>query len=557
MARPSASAIPLQPPLEDHWDEPRLLAACLALGAATVGEWHATEEALRQELPSIDDATVEQLRARIRAGADPLGALFCRLRSPATRRSLGATYTPLPIVQAMVALAATVGTPGRVVDAGCGSARFLLAGACQFPHAELIGFEIDPTASIIARANLAVAGLADRSEVRLEDYRHATLRPSPARTLFIGNPPYVRHHQIAPHWKEWLVRQAGALGCRASQLAGLHVHFFLATAVLAKPGDFGSFITAAEWLDVNYGGLVRELLLNHLGGTSITVLEPTAMPFPDAASTGAIASFELRRPPPAVVDLGRVADVRALATSGSRQQVSRERLAAEKRWSHLTGGSRSAPADFIELGELCRVHRGTVTGANKVWIAGEQAAALPESVLYPTVTRARELFAAAPELSDLASLRRVIDLPEDLDELQHVDRKAVDKFLRYASSVGAHLCYIARTRKAWWSVGLRSPAPILTTYMARRPPSFVLNRAHARHINIAHGLYPREPLGEPVLRALAHYLSQSTSVHDGRTYAGGLTKFEPREVERLLVPRPDAMLSFKSSWTWPTSRMAV
>jgi hypothetical protein len=190
------------------------------------------------------------------------------------------------------------------------------------------------------------------------------------------------------------------------------------------------------------------------------------------------------------------------------------------------------------------VHRGTVTGANKVWIAGDHARALPESVLFPTVTRAREIFAAGHELSDLSALRRVIDLPEDLSELQDADRGAVDKFLRYARSVGAHQGYIARNRKAWWSVGLRSPAPILTTYMARRPPSFVRNSGAARHINIAHGLYPREPLAEPVLQALVRYLSKSASVHDGRTYAGGLTKFEPREVERLLVPRPDAILSY-------------
>jgi adenine-specific DNA-methyltransferase len=28
---------------------------------------------------------------------------------------------------------------------------------------------------------------------------------------------------------------------------------------------------------------------------------------------------------------------------------------------------------------------------------------------------------------------------------------------------------------------------------------------------------------------------------EGRTYAGGLTKFEPREMERLLVPDPSAL----------------
>jgi hypothetical protein len=79
--------------------------------------------------------------------------------------------------------------------------------------------------------------------------------------------------------------------------------------------------------------------------------------------------------------------------------------------------------------------------------------------------------------------------------------------------------------------------------MARRPPAFVRNLASARHINIAHGLYPREPLSPHLLDALARYLSRSTSLRDGRTYAGGLTKFEPREMERLAVPRPDLLRS--------------
>ena len=33
------------------------------------------------------------------------------------------------------------------------------------------------------------------------------------------------------------------------------------------------------------------------------------------------------------------------------------------------------------------------------------------------------------------------------------------------------------------------------------------------------------------------YLNASVSVASGRTYAGGLVKFEPREIERLHIPR--------------------
>lgn len=62
--------------------------------------------------------------------------------------------------------------------------------------------------------------------------------------------------------------------------------------------------------------------------------------------------------------------------------------------------------------------------------------------------------------------------------------------------------------------------------------------AEVRHLNIAHGLYPREAFSEAVLGNLASYLSRNVSLTEGRTYAGGLTKFEPREMERLLVPHP-------------------
>ncbi len=70
---------------------------------------------------------------------------------------------------------------------------------------------------------------------------------------------------------------------------------------------------------------------------------------------------------------------------------------------------------------------------------------------------------------------------------------------------------------------------------------FVRNRAGARHINIAHGIYPRETLTEKQLDGLAAYLNSATSVHEGRTYARGLTKFEPKEMERLWIPAPNSL----------------
>ena len=412
-----------------------VVAAAIALHASWVVAWSSEERALTKGVAPISGLATTGLAQQIQSGADPLGEAFSRLRSPERRRVDGATYTPRAIVEAMVRWAAAHNAPARIVDPGVGSGRFLLeAGRC-FPDAELVGIDTDPLAALTARANLAAAGFADRSEIRCSDFRATALPAIDGRTLYIGNPPYVRHHLLGSKWKEWLTREAQRLGHPASQLAGLHVHFFLATALQAKPGDFGSFITAAEWLDVNYGQLVRDLFLDDLGGRSITVVEPTARPFADAASTAAITTFEVGTTP-ASIRMRRVNDTRSIYPLEAGRLVHRGRIEAQARWSHLTRRSKSAPSGYVELGELCRVHRGQVTGANRIWIEGLHSKGLPEGVFFRTVTRARKLFAAGAALEDVSALKRVIDLPVNLSVLNAADRMAVEKFLRFAKAAG-------------------------------------------------------------------------------------------------------------------------
>jgi adenine-specific DNA-methyltransferase len=518
-----------------------LVALALALGARSVPGWTTVEENISRDLLAPPQLAYAEMRAAIARGEDPLGDAFCLAFSNEKRRPQGATYTPPPIIDAMLAWAAEQVHPVRVVDPGAGSARFLVAAGRRFPGATLIASELDPLAAVLARGHLAAADMADRSQVILGDYRSLDLPTVDGPTLYLGNPPYVRHHLIEPRWKKWLSETARRYGHEASQLAGLHVHFFLATAQHSQPGDVGVLITAAEWLDVNYGRLVRELLMGELGAKSIHVIEPTADPFPGTQSTAVITGFEIGSRPDSV-GLRRVATLDELGSLETDWYVRRERLAAADRWTPLTRANTQQREGFVELGELCRVHRGQVTGANSIWVARDNVFKLPNEVLFASVTRARELFTTDGVLDDATHLRRVIDLPPDLTVFDKSTLRHINKFLRYARSKGADSGYVARHRKAWWSVGLRRPAPILATYMARRPPAFVRNLADARHINIAHGLYPREELTPAQLTALATFLTGSVSTADGRTYAGGLTKFEPREMERLLVPQPHLLV---------------
>ena len=482
--------------------------------------------------PDVSDRLAES----VREGADPLGEAFARVRPAPQRRLRGATYTPPEIVAAMVGWIGANHRPARVVDPGTGSARFLLAAGRALPHASLVGVEIDPLAALIARANLTAAGLDGRSRIVVADYRTADLGSCDGVTAFVGNPPYVRHHQIESAAKRWLADSAALLGLRANGLAGLHAHFLVATALRACRGDVGSFVTSAEWLDVNYGDLLRRLVAAGLGGVSIHVIDPKASPFSDAATTAAVTCFEVGTTQD-TIRVKRVADAAALGALDDGRRLKREPMRTAPRWTPLIDATPRPPQGYVELGELCRVHRGAVTGANKTWITDSADALLPAGVLFPSITRARELFeATAGVLGTPRSLRAVIDLPRDLEAFDADDRALIERFLRAARSRGAHEGYIARHRNPWWSVKLRAPAPILATYMARRPPTFVRNEAAVHHINVAHGIYPREPMSAATLDALAEALRSVAPGAVGRTYAGGLVKFEPSEMARIHVP---------------------
>lgn len=470
--------------------------------------------------PCTDLPLLNTLQERIRAGDDPLGEAFCTHRSAEARRRQGQVLTPAGLVRAMTLRAqAESPPPARIVEAGAGTGRFLLACGRVFPKATLIGIEQDPLCALLLRANLQAAGLAGRAQIILGDYRDCVLPPAQGRTLHIGNPPYVRHHNISTHWKDWYVEASSSLGQeRASKLAGLHLHFFVKTALLAQEGDLAIFLTAAEWLDTGYGHALRSLLLGRLGGLSVHVIDARTAAFPGTLSTAAITVFA----PGRAVDglrFEEVGSVEALGALTGGQNVSA--------WPH-----HSSSRGINRVGDFFRVSRGQATGMNKAWLAGN-GPTVPARFLFPCITAAKEVFAAAETgRINNDTLLKIIDLPNDLSCLDKDEAAQVEAFLRWARDVGADQTYLARHRSPWWSVRLREPAPIICTYMARRPPVFVRNEG-VRLLNVAHGLYPKLDLTEDDLRTVVVALNDAFRAARGRVYAGGLIKFEPRAVEAV------------------------
>src|SRR5665213_1268062 len=194
-----------------------------ALGAADVGGPLSPAETELLALASASSATaptkraIDGLKRAIVAGADPLGEMFYEHRSAEERRQAGAIYTPVAIVGPMVAWTIKQGVT-RIVDPGAGSGRYTAAVLRQRPSMSIVAIDLDPLATIMTRAAVAVLG-GTAVEVLQADFTRTRLQQIDGVTTFLGNPPFVRHHQLTAANKAWAQKAAAVLGHKVSGLA--------------------------------------------------------------------------------------------------------------------------------------------------------------------------------------------------------------------------------------------------------------------------------------------------------------------------------------------------
>ena len=427
-----------------------------------------------------------------------------------------------------------------IVDCGAGSGRFALAAALACPHARVLAVESHPQMLQLLRQRVQAAGLAGQITVVAGDFRTVALDLQ-GRTLWLGNPPYVRHHDIDPACKHAYQQGMAARGIKASQLAGLHAHFLLRAVQALRPGDGLCFVMAAEWLDSRYGQAMRALCSRagvHVQGLWLAAADEAV--FDDALVSAAV--LHLRVGDDAGTGSATTADEAQVGSiAGHRlhnlRRVRQAVLAAAPRWSEFARVKMPQLGSGPALGDLFKIIRGQVTGANPVWVLPLGQTLLPERLTTPAVTRAREIIDdAIGTPAAVARLKRVVNLPRDLDTLAPDERCAADLFIRLAQRAGADLGYVARQRRPWHWLDLRAPPAALVSYMGRRPPVFRANPQAVSYLNIAHGLYPREPLPAGLLPRLLAHLNQAVDMNSGRVYGGGLVKFEPSDVARLRLP---------------------
>lgn len=277
-------------------------------------------------LPPLDDDARRRLRelARLDApyveGDDLLGLVHLSLARLRRRKLTGAYYTPSPIVESLVADALDArpedaGLP-RAIDPCCGSGNILIrvylalkrrltargmspneADRMLRERAAIAGFDIDGTAVLLARLNLALlaepdgrGGLPAEFPIRRQDALRASMPESGRFDLVIGNPPW--GYRFAPEEAEMFKRRFRTAASFGPESFGLFIEAGLS---MLEDGGVLAYVLPESLLSVDRHAEARRLIAEQ---TEMLAIALAGNPFAGVSSPVVTLTLRKRTPGP-------------------------------------------------------------------------------------------------------------------------------------------------------------------------------------------------------------------------------------------------------------------
>ncbi len=480
-------------------------------------------------------------------------------KSPSERNALGQFATPsiLALEMAKYVKGLWKGRKDKVrfLDPAIGTGAFYSA-LLRVVSSSLLwsaeGVEIDPEFAKAAVVLWEGTGLS----ITVGDF---TKLPRPASrrrpNLVLTNPPYVRHHHMSATEKLRLQSEvAKRCGYVASGLSGLYVYFLLFAHDWLDDDGIGMWLIPSEFMDVNYGSVVRRYLTERVTLLHVHRYDPKAVQFSDALVTSAIVVFKKTQPLPD--HSVRFSHGGSLLAPTEERFVRLSDIRGGHRWNgmSLMTGSYARHERVVILSDLFSIKRGIATGFNEFFIIPRRIAeerGLPKEFLTPILPSPRLIQDPVIESGEdghpiLDDQRVLVDCGISEEQVKR-SYPRLWEYLCHGEAEGIRERYLVAQREPWYSQEQRPPAPFLCTYMGRgvsggKPFRFFWNRSRATAPNVYLMLYPRgelqrfleeHPGSEKVVFDLLQSMDPRELVKYGRVYGGGLHKLEPKELGRV------------------------
>jgi len=461
------------------------------------------------------------------------------------QRKAGIVYTPAIVATAITQWAIRAPTD-VILDPSAGRGIFLdearerlRALGARSTKPQLIGVEKDASVArdlSMTLGNDAAIITRDFMSIRRDDLVRDI-------NVVLGNPPYVRHHNLSARSVERAARAVEGHGL--SRTGNYWAYFVLHSIQLLAPGGRLALVLPGSVVHGGYSGTVRKALQRWF--CRITAVFINECVFPGVEEETIIVLAETKR-----FVAASECDVRIGTQSITSLSLSETALCSRTRalrsgesWVRgiLTDDENDVfsryAATYERLERFATIRIGTVTGANRFFIRTvDDLEMLPLDCWRMLISKTSHLRGARLRDADVTELSlegaRVYAATLANCSLRSA---RVRDFVADGIALGIHRRAKCCVRQPWYAIQFNAAPHAFLTYMNGRSPAIVVNDTALSCTNTLHALYMKK---RHSVRALAvgflTTLAQLAAEIEGRSYGGGVLKLEPSEASRIPVP---------------------
>jgi len=459
------------------------------------------------------------------------------------RKKFAQFFTPQPIADLMASWLLGNQTLNRVLEPAFGLGIFSRTLLSKNPKLKIKGFDIDKT---IVNEAKTFFDSSEQVAIRLEDYMYNDWTNK--YDGIICNPPYLKFHDYDN--KQVLQEVEINLRFKFNGFTNLYTLFLSKSIFQLEKNGRAAYIIPSEFLNADYGKLVKEYLLKTKSLRHLFVIDFKENVFDDAMTTASILLLanDSNNSEVNITTIESKSDlqlIRKYIESYPKEKgefvFNSKDLNPNIKWRKYYQLQNSINYNnLVPFSTYAKVVRGIATGANEYFTFKPSKAkefSIPIENLLPCICKAKDVKSNFFSFEDFNKLKENDELTY-LFNGQNPENEKVKYYIKKGEQEGINEKYLTKNRKPWYSLENRPPAPIWVSVFNRNDVKFIRNEANISNLTTFHCVYPTNVnlFSKINIDLLFAYLLTKVANEifsdNRREYGNGLKKFEPNDLNK-------------------------
>jgi adenine-specific DNA-methyltransferase len=365
----------------------------------------------------------------------------------------------------------------------------------------------------------------------------------------VCNPPYLKFHDYINI--DVVNEVEFHSGVHFRKTSNLYTMFLVKSIMQMTEGGRASYIVPTEFLNSDYGTIVKKFLIESKVLRYVFVVDFNCMAFAKTLTTSTILLLQndTNTDTVAMISVSDPDELKEYQTEIDTNTYSSNMLCFKHKdldprakWSvYYRPPAVTVSSRLVPFMLFATVKRGIATGDNDYFTFNRTKAVengIPQSCLIPCIGKAQDVVSqvfTGEDFKQLLSRDKKVYL---LDATQEAN-SSIDAYLKLGLSLGVNRKYLTSKRSPWYSLENRPPSDLWIGVFNRQKPRFVLNDALVRNLTTFHCVYLNKLIDKDRTLFIAYLLSDvSIFMLESckREYGNGLSKLEPNDINKSLMP---------------------